>query len=310
MSSRRSLFVLGGIGVIIALFLAYVSSASSENDGKLRIYFCDVGQGDAAYIRFPDGEDIVIDGGPNKKILDCLGKYMPFYDREIDLVVATHPQKDHIQGLIDVLDRYSVDYVIMGPEGNESLGYTQLVDVIRKKNIPVKQLYRGDEFMMGEARIGVLWPTRQYVDANAPMQQCSNETMGCNILANGAVLGLSTDQDLNNFSYYMHLSYGEFDALFTGDGDRHIQPEIQALGSLPDVEVLKFPHHGSKRGISSEFLDLVKPELAVISVGKNSYGHPTREALEILGERDIKILRTDRDGDVEVESDGRGWEVD
>lgn len=306
---KKRMVALGGIGVIVILFLAFVTSASSQNDGKLRIYFCDVGQGDAAYIRFPDGEDMVIDGGPNKKILDCLGRYMPFYDREIDVVVLSHPQKDHMQGLIDVLDRYSVSFVVIGAEGNESLGYTQLVDVIRRRNIPLKQLYRGDEISMGEARIRVLWPTRQFVAANVPIDQCGNATMKCSILENGAVLGLSTDEELNNFSYYMHLRYGEFDALFTGDGDSKIQPKIEALGGIPDVEVLKFPHHGSKKGISGEFLDLIGPELAVISVGKNSYGHPTKEALEILRNKDIRILRTDRDGDVVVESDGRRWEV-
>ena len=263
---------------------------------------------------------MLIDGGPNNKVLDCLGRYMPFYDREIDVVVLTHPQKDHMQGLISVLGRYNVKYMVMGVEGNETLGYTQLVDIIRKKNIQVKNLYKGDRMAMVDVRMDVLWPTREYVVNNLTMKQCSNETMGqCNQLASakgkveqlqgGAVLGMTSDTDLNNFSFYMHLSYGSFDVLFTGDGDMKIQPSIESLGAMPQVEVLKFPHHGSKTGMSAEFLDLLHPKLVVISVGKNSYGHPAREALEILSERDIKILRTDKDGDVIVEADGTGWSV-
>lgn len=125
----------------------------------------------------------------------------------------------------------------------------------------------------------------------------------------GAVLGLSTDTELNSFSYYLHLQYGEFDALFTGDGDSKIQPEIMKTAELPNVEVLKFPHHGSKYGLLPEFLELIKPELAVVSVGKNSYGHPTKEALQLLESRSIKIKRTDIGGDVEVVSDGRNWRM-
>lgn len=313
---KKWILTLGGLGVVIVLFFAFVSTASSQTDNTLRMYFCDVGQGDGIYIRFPDGEDMVIDGGPNKQILECLGKYMPFYDREIDVVVATHPQKDHIQGLIEVLDRYTVTYVVMGAEGNNSLGYTQLVDVIRRKNITVKNLYRGDSLSMGEARIDVLWPTRDYVSEHVTMNQCSDEMVQeCDALAKeqlskGAVLGLSTDEDLNNFSFYMHVRYGDFDALFTGDGDTQIQPSMISIGNLPDVDLLKFPHHGSRTGISAEFLDLVKPEMAIISVGKNGYGHPTDEALGLLQERSIRTFRTDLMGDVLVETDGKSWVVE
>ena len=124
-----------------------------------------------------------------------------------------------------------------------------------------------------------------------------------------AILGISTDENLNDFSYYMHLKYGEFDALFTGDGDSRIQPVIMATNNLPDVEILKFPHHGSKTGILAEFLDKIKPEAAVISSGKNPWGHPTKEALDLLQSRNISILRTDQKGNIEVVSDGEGWKI-
>lgn len=310
MGSKK--YFIGGAFIGFVLLFSFLFTLP---DGKLHIYFCDVGQGDGAYIKYPDGEDMLIDGGPNNKVLGCLGRYMPFYDRTIDVVVLTHPQKDHMQGLISVIDRYNVKYFVIGVEGNNTEGYKRLLLGIKNKNIMVKNLYKGDTIGFGEAKMKVMWPTREWVAKNVPMEQCSNDTMTqCNndTIAksnNGAVLGLATDTELNDFSFYMHLSYGDFDALFTGDGDVRIQPLIESENVLPDVEVLKFPHHGSRTGMMVEFLDKIKPELSIISVGKNSYGHPTKEAIEILRNRDIKILRTDQEGDIEVVTDGKGWEV-
>lgn len=275
--------VIGGI-LLFSFFL-------SLPDGKLHVVFCNVGQGDAAYIRTPNNQDMLIDGGPDNKVLSCLGKYMPFYDRAIDLVLLTHPQKDHLQGLISVVERYTVKHFVIGVVGNETEGYRKLVEAIQKKKVPTRNLYLGDTFSLGSVKFSVLWPERSWV-------------------SDKSVLGLSTDTGLNSFSYFLHLSYGSFDALFTGDGDSRIQPEIMRQANLPDIEVLKFPHHGSKTGILPEFLDKIHPELAVISVGKNSYGHPSKEAIELLSNRAIRIKRTDEDGNVEVISDGSTWKIE
>lgn len=283
-SKRYFIFgiMIGGI-LLFSFFLTLP-------DGLLHIVFCNVGQGDAAYIRTPNNQDMLIDGGPDNKVLSCLGKYMPFYDRTIDVVLLTHPQKDHLQGLISVVERYTVKHFVIGVVGNETEGYTKLVEAIQKKKVPIKNLYLGDTFSLGSVKFSVLWPERNWV-------------------AQQAVLGLSTDTGLNSFSYFLHLSYGSFDALFTGDGDSKIQPEIMRQANLSDIEVLKFPHHGSKTGILPEFLDKIHPELAVISVGKNSYGHPSKEALELLKDRSLQVKRTDKDGNVEVESDGKNWKI-
>jgi len=295
--SKKS-FITGMLLGIVLLF-TYLFTLP---DGKLHIVFCDVGQGDAAYIRTPSSHDILIDGGPNDKVLTCLGNHMPFYDRTIDIIVLTHPQKDHLQGLISVIQRYNVKYFVIGPEGNETEGYKLLLENIKKENIPVKNLYQGDEFSLGNVKFSVLWPERNYVAS-----QLSPQLIDSSYLSQGNILGLATATDPNNFSYYLHLQYGTFDTLFTGDGDIKIQPEIIRTANLPDVEVLKFPHHGSKTGISSEFLELIKPEFSVISVGKNSYGHPTNEAIKQLNDRAIEIKRTDLEGDIEVVSNGNTW---
>lgn len=289
-------------GIIIGIVLIF-SVLFSLPDGKLHIVFCNVGQGDAAYIRTPNNQDMLIDGGPNNRVLDCLGRHMPFYDRRIDIVILSHPQKDHLQGLIEVARRFDIGTFIIGVEGNETEGYRQLVEVLKEKQIPLKNLFTGDSFRLGNLSFDILWPERKWVADNISniKDQISKRDAG------EAVLGLSTSQDLNSFSYFLHLKYGEFDALFTGDGDSKIQPVIMQTVQLPDIEVLKYPHHGSKTGILPAFLDKIAPELAVISVGKNSYGHPSNEALQLLKDRNITIERTDVDGDVEVVSDGKEW---
>lgn len=299
----RKLFLLGTIFGCIALFVFLIT----RPDGKLHIVFCDVGQGDASYIRTPGGADMLIDGGPNQSVLLCLGRHMPFWDRRINVVVVTHPQKDHVGGIDDVLARFGVDHLVIGPEGADTADYQTLRATIANRATHVSMLYAGDTFDLGKIHIRVLWPSRQWIGRmidNGELTAGSSSVQ----LASGQVLGYQTRRDLNDFSYYMKLTYGTFDALFTGDGDMRIQPDILADSMLTPVEVLKFPHHGSKTGILPEFLDAVKPDLAVISVGKNSYGHPSIEALELLGNRAIKIQRTDRDGDVEIVSDGTVWQ--
>ena len=298
MFSKKN-FLFGALIGLILLIVYFISLP----DGKLHIVFCDVGQGDAAYIRTPSNKDMLIDGGPNDKVLDCLGRHMPFYDRTIDVVMLTHPQKDHLQGLISVMFRYDVKNFIIGAVGNETDGFKRLVEAVKEKNIPVKNLYQGDSFSMEEVKFDILWPQREWLAKKLK----SDQAIQLSNARGQAVLGLSTSEDLNSFSYYLHLTYRDFDALFTGDGDSKIQSEILKTALLPVVEILKFPHHGSKTGILPEFLDKISPHEAVISVGKNSYGHPTQEAISLLSDRAIKIKRTDLDGDVEIISDGNNW---
>lgn len=299
MISKKSF--LFGMLIGLALLFAFLTTLP---DGRLHLVFCNVGQGDAAYIRTPANQDLLIDGGPDDKVLSCLGRHMPFYDKTIDTVILSHPNKDHYQGLISVLERYEVKYFITGVAGEDSKSYEKLTEAVKKKNIPLKNLYQGDQFAAGSVRFSFLWPEKQWA-----ISQFSSD-LGDLGSGNISVLGLSTTRNLNDFSYYLHLSFGSFDALFTGDGDSRIQPEIMNSVSLPDVEVLKFPHHGSKYAVAQGFLEKIKPELSVISVGKNPWGHPTAEALKQLTDKAIRYLRTDREGDIEIISDGQKWWIE
>ncbi len=290
-------YILSGLLLTVLIALLFLTS---QSDNKLHIYFCDVGQGDAIYIRFPNNQDMLIDGGPNNKVLSCLSDHMPFYDREIDLVMLTHPQADHLNGLIYVIERYKVSYFVTSPVGNSTEGYSKLTELLKNKNIEVKNLYTGSEVNFGSVVFKSIWPEKSWVLANL-------------ISNNGNVLGVtSKDPNLNDFSEMGILSYGSFDLLFTGDGDQRIQDDILKIyNNQKDIEVMKVPHHGSKTGLLEEFLQAFKPEMAIISVGKNNrFGHPSDEIIQKLSKYVKTIKRTDVDGTIEVVSDGTTYSIE
>jgi competence protein ComEC len=323
-------------GIITGL-IVFFSFLWSLPDGKLHIVFCDVGQGDAAYIRLPDGRDVLIDGGPNEKIIGCLSRHMPFWDRRINIIVMTHPQNDHMGGLPAVFERYSADYFIRSDIDNPTQGMQKLKDVIREKHIPVKLVTTGERIDIGPANLTVLWPSAEQIASMHSSSSSDVSHLG-NIsnLQPSSILGSQAPSNLNDGSVVILLRYGTFDVLFPGDADSHVEAKYTKLQDLPSpVEVLKVPHHGSKIGMTKEFLDWLYPQperisncgynnitirqpaeqfnncsLAVISVGKNSFGHPSKEAIDALTEIGVHILRTDEAGDIEVVSNGKYWYVD
>ncbi|OIO12962.1 hypothetical protein COV53_07280 [Candidatus Gottesmanbacteria bacterium CG11_big_fil_rev_8_21_14_0_20_37_11] len=301
----KKYFIIGAVFGLV-LFFSFLFSLPDEN---LHIVFCDVGQGDAVYIRAPSNQDMLIDGGPNDKVLACLGKHMPFYDRTIDVVMLTHPQKDHLQGLISVVSRYKVKHFILGDEANSTNGYSDLLTNIRNKNIEVKHLYKGDGFNFQNTTFSVLWPDRNWVAKQLGNGKYLSYDQFVYQNPESRVLGAEVYSNVNDFSYYLLLKYGSFTSLFTGDGDIRIQSEIMEGSHLPVVNLVKIPHHGARTAILPDLLDVIRPKTAVISVGKNSYGHPAKETIDMLVNRSIQFFRTDERGDIEVVSDGQKWWV-
>lgn len=254
-------------------------------EAELKLVFCSVGQGDATLMIYRD-QQILVDGGPNNRVLDCLGQYLPFWDREIELVIASHAEADHITGLVEVVNRYQVEQFLAVNEANDTAEYRALMEAIRRRGVPTKELVGGDAVRLGPVTLAWLWPP--------------NPGRG--------VLGAKTS--LNKFSQVIRASFGEFDWLLTGDIDTKIERQLVTSGTLPEVEVLKVAHHGSKYSTAAEFLAAVSPELAVIEVGKNSFGHPTPETLNRLLSAGANVRRTDTDGDVVIVSDGVNWRVE
>jgi beta-lactamase superfamily II metal-dependent hydrolase len=285
------------LGLFIGLILTF-SYLNYQTWGWLKVVFCDVGQGDAIYIRFPSGEDMLVDGGPNNRVLSCLGRQMPFYDRKIDLIVLTHPQKDHLQGLIEVINRYKIGYFVYVPVGNDSDVFKKLEQAIEAKNINLKQVYRASQIKIDDVVINTLWPDKLWFESKLAVTKglIYQDKLGFYIDKENGYLG-----DINTYSIYFHVRYKQFDLLLTGDGDIGTQEELINLGileSLPrGIEVLKIPHHGAATSISDSFIKWLRPRYAIIQVGKNSYGHPTTSTIDLIDDY-ANVLRNDRDGDI------------
>lgn len=256
------------------------------NDKKLHVVICNVGQGDAIFVRTPGGSDILIDGGPDGSVLSCLGRHMPFWDRTIEIIILTHSHADHLTGLIDVAKRYRVLAFGSGKVENSS-GVQELMKLLKQNKTQEKLLRQGDKFILNGVVLKTLWPTTQRAEQNSASGESSNE---------------------NGLSVIERLNYGNFTALFTGDAQAEDLEKIDLLAGK--IDLLKIPHHGSRFGLTAEILDVLSPKLAAISVGKNNkYGHPTPFILDLLKSLNIKTLRTDQVGDIEVISDGKNWRV-
>ncbi len=275
-------------------------------DQNLKIIACDVGQGDAILVVHRSTQ-IIIDGGPNNKIIDCLSDYVPFYDRKIEAVMISHPQKDHYGGIIDVIERYDVKTLIATGLDSVSQDWQVLKNEVGSRGVRVINPSSGQELRIGLIQLDILYPSAEYVLSESTLVDESKD------FGTGGILGAFTsNKDPNEFSIVAILSFYDFDALFTGDINPAISDAIadSLNGNLKKtIEYIKVPHHGSRNGLSAKLLDKTNSQVAVISVGKNnSYGHPHEEILKMLSDRGIKILRTDQLGDVVVESDGeRIW---
>ena len=272
--------ILAALGLLVIV--------QTANLGKLRLVFCDVGQGDGMLLITPSGKDIVVDGGPGTKIVDCLGQKMPFWDRTIEMVVLTHPQKDHLEGLLSVLSRYKVKMIATTGVENETELFKAWQTAIKAEGAKIYVPKAGDRLVLDSVRgqtssMDVLWPTKDKLEL-------------------WKLAGLS---ELNKSSVVLRLQMDGFCAYLTGD----IPKEI--LEGLIDgtCQVLKISHHGSKTGTNQEILDSIDPKVAIIQVGKNSFGHPHKEVLDLLASKGVKIYRNDINGIVEIESNGESYKV-
>lgn len=258
-------------------------------DGKLHVVFCDVGQGDGIFIRTPSGKDIVIDGGPNDAIVSCLSQHMPFWDRTIDLVELTHPHADHLNGLLSVLDQYEVRNVITEELRNNTAGYTRFIQANKEEGTKPRYVISGDTIASKDGVvIEILGPSKSFLKETSPK----------------GVIGESKEFG----SLVTLVTYGNFSVLLTGDSQ--IEGLSEALEGLKkkSVSVFHVPHHGSKYGTSLGILKRLSPQVAVISVGaKNRYGHPAPQVLGDLDKAGLRYFRTDKNGEIEFVSDGKGF---
>lgn len=275
---KRILFPI--ILSIIALIFLFAYQTGQLSDKVLTVVFCNVGQGDAIYIRTPGSIDILVDGGPAKKVLECLSNNMPVLDREIELVFATHPDADHIAGLVDVIQSYSVKSFNTVSAKKDTKIFETLKKTISEKKIPYQEITAGSKFSLSDGvAIETKWPAEGF-----------------------------SSEDTNEYSLVQLLKFGDFDLLLTGDITYQILNSLDF--SSDPIEVLKLPHHGSKTGVNNSTFEKIQTSLAIISAGKNnSYHHPHPSVLSLLRKYNIEYKRTDIKGEIKIVTDGKNTKV-
>lgn len=281
-SKRYSLFILIILILVLDISLFYLDLRSFK--GVLTLAILDVGQGDAIFIESPTGTQVMFDVGPARRILGPFSKIMSPFDRTIDAIVITNPDADHIGGFAEILKNYEIGAVIEPGTLNDSKTFQNIKSEIKNKNIPNILARRGMRLHIGGgAFIDILFPDRD----------------------------VST-WATNDGSVVARLSYGEFSVMLTGDATTMTEKIILTENEISDLEslILKVGHHGSRSSSSSSFINAVGPSYAVISVGEdNKYGHPHKDVLGLLEDKNIETLRTDVLGTIVFESNGEFFQI-
>lgn len=269
--------------VTFVLLLAGVLGLAEGPEDK--VVFLDVGQGDAILLQ-SGTQQVLVDGGPGMGVLQRLGEEMPWFDRRIEVVVLTHPQRDHMEGLLHVLERYEVGMVLLPRAASSTQMQKVWLERIIDKKIPYRFAWSGQELSLGDLKLNIINPF------DAPEAEAA------------------TRANVNNASVVIRVDYKEMSFLLTGDIEKRVEKIVMERidNEVLNVDVLKVGHHGSKSSTMQELIDAVKPQVAVISVGNdNKFGHPHKDVLSRLA--DIPVMRTDQGGSVRFRLVDGGWFV-
>lgn len=243
--------------IVSLLFLNIFFGWHLVYDRQGWLMFANIGQGDGVVVKTAYGQVILIDGGPTAKILEELGLKLPYWKRKIDVLILSHPHNDHFQGQIEVIKRYDVDMVLWNGEKEETPDFLEWDNLIKSKNIKRVKIFAGNKVIFNEHNLlEVVWPREGYFL-----------------------------KDENDNSLIFKFASKKKSFLFTGDVSAKILDDLSGI----EADVLKVPHHGSKHGLSNKTMWQIRPKEAVISVGKNSFGHPSPQILELLDSYNVKI---------------------
>lgn len=272
------LLILMLLCAVTAAIYVLLLSPINHHTPYLQVHFLDVGQGDSVLIQTAQGVQVLIDGGRDSSVLARLAEVVPFNDRSLDIVVGTHPDLDHIGGLIHVLKQYDVKTILTTENKGQSDASELYDDLKRSEGAQVIYARRGQEFALdASTTLRVLFPDSD-----------------------------PTNMESNTSSIVLQLQYGSSTFLFTGDSPKNIEEYLVLTeGEHLQSDVLKVGHHGSRTSTSELFVDEVRPTYAVISAGKhNSYGHPHVEVTDLLFNKGVKILETSKEGTITFLSNG------
>ncbi len=271
-------------GVVMVLFFCLLSLP----DGRLHVFVLDIGQGDSILIQTPSDERILIDGGPDDAVLQQLGKVMPFYEKDIDVVVLSHPHLDHVNGLVEVLKRYHVGCVMMTGVSYNFSGYTAFLEQVSEHHIPV--VYAGAHIATANGEVPADYVLGSVtLDMLFPFESEQGRTF----------------ENQNNGSIVFRLLYGKRSFYFPGDLEMEGEEKLVETTLDLHADFLKAPHHGSRTSDTIPLLERIQPDYAAISCGVgNKFGHPHPITIQHFQELHIATYRTDLDGIIEAVSDG------
>jgi competence protein ComEC len=298
---RAATTVSLALSFVLGILMIFHPFSAPGPTGQLSVDFLDVGQGDSALVTFPNGETMLVDGGGRVNYSnDREDAFEPDVPRigesvvseflwekgysRIDHLVVTHADADHIQGLIDVARNFEIGNVIVGAMPADDPDLDELLTVVDRKSIPIMIVARGDRFEIGGADVRILHP----------------------------VVGEEFAGSANDASVVMRIVYGSHEFLLTGDIERAAESDLvdsqpEALGS----RVVKVPHHGSRTSSTTKFVEMVRPGLAIISVGRRSrFGHPHPEVVERWSNAGARVMTTGEKGTISVTTTGDDLEVE
>jgi len=273
------------LGLPLLFVLVAPKAIPSRSDGCALTAF-DVGQGDAILLRSSDGQDVLIDAGPGDRVIDGLERHLPYGDQDIELLILTHPDADHIGGAAAVFERYDVRTVLeSGVTASTGTDDRRRAAQTAEGSL-VKIARTGQQFTLGEhLTIDVLWPAGEWMERIDP-----------------------TSDDLRNeTSVVVRATCNGSTVMLTGDASVDVEERMILSGENLQAAALKLGHHGARTSTSSAFVRAVDPQIGLVSVGANNrYGHPTADVLERMAMFNVSVRRTDLEGDIQVRSDGEG----
>ena len=261
----------------IAILLSLITGIkTTEAASKVKVHYINIGQGDAILIQTPN-ENILIDGGGKGKGDEVVAYLKKQKVKTLNAVVSTHPDADHVGGLAYVIQSLNVKSVYAPKVSHTTQAYKDFLKAVKKKKLTIKSAKTGVEISTKAKNTSL-----KFI---APVKTYSNS-------------------DLNNWSAVLLLKHNKKTFLFTGDAEEKSEKDMLAKNLVPSIDVLKVGHHGAKTSSSSAFINKSKPKYAVISVGKNGYGHPTSTVVKRLNSVKAKTYRTDKSGNIIFTSTG------
>lgn len=260
---------------LLFLLVIYVNGCAAEK--LFSVHIIDVGQGDSIFIQTLEDKRILIDAGDEEAEHTVYSYLKRRGVKKIDVLIATHPDTDHIGSMDYIIDKFKISHFYMPNAKTDSEAFYNLLDSCKEKNLKIEYLTKGD---------------RLKIDSSTTME----------------ILSPSTITDKNNLNSIVSLlNYKGYEFLFTGDAEKENESEILSSCNLPDIEFLKAGHHGSSSSSTDEFIEKLKPEAVAISCGyNNDYGHPHRSVLDTFRENGSVVYRTDKNGSLVFYCDENG----